>query len=86
MVGINRNDVYITLEKGEYDKGTKTAQKNVEVAVVVVNDSGEIRQVSSVHSLYTSLNNALLYSTILVVFKILDKTFHAILNCEHFYY
>ena len=48
MVGINRNDVYITLEKGEYDKGTKTAQKNVEIAVVVVNDSGEIRQVSFV--------------------------------------
>ena len=48
MVGINRNDVYITLERGEYDKGTKTAQKNVEVAVVVVNDSGEIRQVSFV--------------------------------------
>lgn len=47
MVGINRNDVYITLERGEYDKGTKTAQKNVEVAVVVVNDSGEIRHVSS---------------------------------------
>lgn len=46
MVGINRNDVYITLERGEYDKGTKTAQKNVEVAVVVVNDSGEIRHVS----------------------------------------
>ena len=44
-IGINRNDVYITLERGEYDKGTKTAQKNVEVAVVVVNDSGEIRQV-----------------------------------------
>ena len=47
-VGINRNDVYITLERGEYDKGTKTAQKNVEVAVVVVNDSGEIRHVSFV--------------------------------------
>ena len=48
LVGINRNDVYITLERGEYDKGSKTAQKNVEVAVVVVNDSGEIRQVSCV--------------------------------------
>ena len=48
LVGINCNDVYITLEKGEYDKRLKTAQKNVEVAVVVVNDSGKIRQVSCV--------------------------------------
>ena len=48
LVGINCNDVYITLEKGEYDKRSKTAQKNVEVAVVVVNDSGKIRQVSCV--------------------------------------
>ena len=48
LVGINCNDVYITLEKGEYEKRSKTAQKNVEVAVVFVNDSGEIRQVSCV--------------------------------------
>ena len=45
LLGDNRNDVYIILEKGEYDKGTKTAQRNIEVCVVVVKDSGELKQV-----------------------------------------
>ncbi|XP_065900793.1 dedicator of cytokinesis protein 2-like [Dysidea avara] len=44
LPGDNRNDVYIILEKGEYDKGTKTAQRNIEVCVVVVKDSGELKQ------------------------------------------
>jgi len=45
LLGDNRNDVYITLEKGEYDKGTKTAQRNIEVCVVVVKDNGELKKV-----------------------------------------
>ena len=46
LLGDNRNDVYITVERGEYDKGTKTAQRNIEVCVVVVKDTGEVKQVS----------------------------------------
>jgi len=46
LLGDNRNDVYITLERGEYDKGTKTAQRNIEVCVVVVRDDGEVKKAS----------------------------------------
>ncbi|XP_078449223.1 dedicator of cytokinesis protein 1-like isoform X1 [Lampetra planeri] len=43
MPGDVRNDVYITLVQGEFDKGSsKTTQKNVEVTMVVCDDTGKV--------------------------------------------
>ena len=45
--GDARNDIYVTLEGGSFSKGTKTAERNVEVAVNVVDKSGAVIPVSS---------------------------------------
>lgn len=41
-----RNDIYVTIKGGEFTRGpAKTADKNVEVTMVVCNNKGEILQV-----------------------------------------
>lgn len=40
-----RNDIYLTLVQGEFDKGSKKTQKNVEVTVCVCDESGSVVQV-----------------------------------------
>ncbi|XP_066567873.1 dedicator of cytokinesis protein 2 isoform X2 [Amia ocellicauda] len=42
MPGDVRNDIYVTLLEGEFDKGNKSTQKNVEVTMVVCNEEGDI--------------------------------------------
>lgn len=42
-----RNDLYLTLIQGEFKKGTKKADKNVEVTVEVCNQHGEVLQVEN---------------------------------------
>ena len=37
-----RNDLYLTLCKGEFEKGSKTAGKNIEVHVIVVDKDSQI--------------------------------------------
>ena len=44
--GDARNDIFVTLEGGSFSKGTKTAERNVEVAVSVVDKSGTVIPVS----------------------------------------
>ncbi|NXJ40916.1 DOCK2 protein, partial [Ciconia maguari] len=39
-----RNDIYLTLVQGEFDKGNKKTQKNVEVTVCVCDESGNVVQ------------------------------------------
>ncbi|NXE84792.1 DOCK2 protein, partial [Cochlearius cochlearius] len=39
-----RNDIYLTLVQGEFDKGNKKTQKNVEVTVSVCDESGSVVQ------------------------------------------
>ncbi|NXE29617.1 DOCK2 protein, partial [Ardeotis kori] len=39
-----RNDIYLTLVQGEFDKGNKKTQKNVEVTVCVCDESGSVLQ------------------------------------------
>ncbi|NXU55959.1 DOCK2 protein, partial [Turnix velox] len=39
-----RNDIYLTLVQGEFDKGNKKTQKNVEVTVCVCDESGNVMQ------------------------------------------
>ncbi|XP_060585551.1 dedicator of cytokinesis protein 1-like isoform X2 [Ruditapes philippinarum] len=37
-----RNDIYITIIEGEFNRGSKTADKNVEVSMLVCNKQGEV--------------------------------------------
>ncbi|NXQ69566.1 DOCK1 protein, partial [Quiscalus mexicanus] len=39
-----RNDIYLTLVQGEFDKGSKKTQKNVEVTVCVCDEAGNVMQ------------------------------------------
>ncbi|NXU94504.1 DOCK1 protein, partial [Xiphorhynchus elegans] len=39
-----RNDIYLTLVQGEFDKGNKKTQKNVEVTVCVCDEAGSVVQ------------------------------------------
>lgn len=41
MPGDVRNDIYVTIKQGEFSRGPKTADKNVEVTVMVCNQQGE---------------------------------------------
>lgn len=46
LPGDVRNDLYLTLVSGEFTKGNKTSEKNVEVIVKVCNEKGEAIPVS----------------------------------------
>ncbi|XP_069755779.1 dedicator of cytokinesis protein 1 isoform X5 [Narcine bancroftii] len=41
MPGDVRNDIYVTLVQGEFDKGNKTTSKNVEVTMMVYDEEGK---------------------------------------------
>lgn len=41
-----RNDLYLTLNRGDFEKGAKSAGKNVEIRVMVIGESGEVLKVS----------------------------------------
>ena len=41
-----RNDIYVTLVQGEFDKGSKTTPKNVEVTMSVYDEDGKKLEVS----------------------------------------
>ncbi len=40
-----RNDLFITLEKGEFEKGGKSVARNVEVTVYALDTDGQILKV-----------------------------------------
>lgn len=40
-----RNDLYLTLEKGDFERGGKSVQKNIEVTMYVLYADGEILKV-----------------------------------------
>lgn len=40
-----RNDLYVTLEKGEFEKGGKSVARNVEVTVYVLDVDGQVVKV-----------------------------------------
>ncbi|XP_043244747.1 dedicator of cytokinesis protein 3-like [Amphibalanus amphitrite] len=42
MPGDVRNDLYLTLERGEFERGGKSTGKNIEVCVMVVRDEGRV--------------------------------------------
>ena len=47
LPGDDRNDLYLTLRGGEFEKGRKTAQKNVEVRICIVDERGGVIPVST---------------------------------------
>lgn len=48
IAGDVRNDIYVTLEHGQFEKGSKRAERNVEVAVEVIDGNGKTIPVSFV--------------------------------------
>lgn len=40
-----RNDLYLTLSHGEFTKGTKSSDRNIEVSVKVLNEKGQVIKV-----------------------------------------
>jgi hypothetical protein len=46
-----RNDLYLTLEKGDFERGGKSVQKNIEVTMYVLYADGEILKVRLVSTL-----------------------------------
>lgn len=46
VAGDVRNDIYITLIHGEFDKGKKKTPKNVEVTMSVFDEEGNLLEVS----------------------------------------
>lgn len=48
LPGDVRNDLYLTLLNGEFTKGNKTSDKNVEATVIVCNEKGQAIPVSYV--------------------------------------
>lgn len=42
-----RNDLYVTLEKGEFEKGGKSVARNVEITVYVLDIEGQVMKVRS---------------------------------------
>jgi hypothetical protein len=49
LPGDVRNDLYLTLVSGDFSKGSKTTDKNVQVSVTVCNEKGQVLQVSWIY-------------------------------------
>ena len=55
-----RNDLYLSLERGDFERGGKSVQKNIEVTVYVLYADGEILKVRNrVHTVLEILENTL---------------------------
>ena len=48
VIGDVRNDIYVTLIHGEFDKGKKKTPKNVEVTMSVFDEEGNLLEVRSI--------------------------------------
>ena len=48
VIGDVRNDIYVTLIHGEFDKGKKQTPKNVEVTMSVFDEEGNLLEVRSI--------------------------------------
>ena len=55
LPGDVRNDLYLTLQSGEFSKGSKSTDKNVEVTVCVCKENGQILEVCKFYLPFMSL-------------------------------
>lgn len=49
-LGDVRNDLYVNLERGDFERGGKSVQKNVEVTVLLLFADGELLKVAPSYS------------------------------------
>lgn len=56
--GEMRNDLYVTLEKGEFEKGGKSVARNVEITVYVLDIDGQILKVNTAFVSYLANINS----------------------------
>lgn len=61
MPGDIRNDIYLTLHSGDFDKYNKTTQKNVEVIMLVCDEEGKIVPVSFIQPSFNKPKYPLLW-------------------------
>lgn len=59
--GEMRNDLYVILEKGEFEKGGKSVARNVEITVYVLDIDGQILKVIFLHLVLFVMSWNLLY-------------------------
>lgn len=58
--GEMRNDLYVTLEKGEFEKGGKSVARNVEITIYVLDIDGQILKVKTHFYLFSNCMSQLL--------------------------
>lgn len=56
MPGDVRNDIYLTIQGGDFDKYNKTTQKNVEVIMWVCDEEGKVIQVGWAAAAHRPIN------------------------------
>lgn len=61
MPGDIRNDIYLTLHTGDFDKYNKTSQKNVEVIMLVCDEEGKVVPVSVISDLEVKGHSVLIW-------------------------
>lgn len=49
ILGDTRNDLYLTLERGDFERGGKSVQKNIEVTIYVLYADGDTLKVILQH-------------------------------------
>ena len=54
---IFRNDLYLTLEKGEFERGGKSTGKNIEVTILVLDSDGKVLEVGNIIKCFISEYN-----------------------------
>lgn len=65
-----RNDLYITLEKGEFEKGGKTVARNVEITAYALDANGQILRVLSFTQALINLVVHLYFNTSVVLIEV----------------
>ena len=67
-----RNDIYLILDRAEFDKGAKSAERNVEIAVTVCDDRGnevKVRSHSNSHTCLIAITGKVFIPISFLLFK-----------------
>lgn len=68
-IGDIRNDLYLTLEKGDFERGGKSVQKNIEVTMYVLYADGEILKVRLASQLGKEANPVIILMSLWTLFR-----------------